>query len=83
MTTDIQFQRSNEDHNRRKQKENAKLSGICEQLKEEEYEQEKAEITIHRELLIELLQENVKNQTHGWTMRKNVKWQKLHTRREK
>jgi len=24
----------------------------------------------------------VRNQTHGWTMRKKVKWQKLHTKRE-
>ena len=48
---------------------------------DEEYEREKVEITIHLELLMELLQENVKNQTHGWTMRKKVKWQKLHAKR--
>ena len=49
----------------------------------EEYEREKAEIEIHLELLMELLQENVRYQTHGWTMRKKVKWQKLHAKREK
>ena len=32
---------------------------------------------------MELLQENVRNQTHGWTMRKKVKWQRLHAKREK
>ena len=53
--------------------------GIC---TNEEYEQEKAEITIHLELLMDLLQESVKNQTHGWTMRKKVKWHKLYTKRE-
>ena len=50
---------------------------------DEEYEQEKVEITIHLELLTELLQENVRNQTHGWTMRNKVKWQKLHSKKEK
>lgn len=83
MTVDSHFRRSDEYHNRRKKKENAKVSGICEQLTDEEYEWEKVEITIHLELLMELLQENVKDQTHGWTMRKKVKWQKLHSKREK
>ena len=50
---------------------------------DEEYEREKAEITIHLELLMKLLQKNMKNQTHGWTMKRKVKWQKLHARREK
>ena len=50
---------------------------------DEEYEREKAEITIHLELLKELLQQNVRYQTHGWTMRNKVKWQKLHAKREK
>ena len=52
-------------------------------MTDEEYEQEKAEIKIHLELLMELLQENVRTRTHGWTMRKKVKWQKLHVKREK
>ena len=41
MTGDSPFRRSNEDHNRRKKKENGKR--------------------------------NMKDQTHGWTMRKKVK----------
>ena len=83
MTTDSHFQRSDElDHSRRKRKEHAKASGICEQLMDEDYEQEKAEIIVHLELLMELLQRNVKDQTHGWTMRKKVKWQRLHAKRE-
>ena len=77
------FKRSNEDHIKIRKKENAKVSGICEQLTDEDYEREKAEITVHLELLMELLQKNVKDQTHGWTMRKKVKWQRLHAKREK
>lgn len=49
---------------------------------DEEYEREKAEIKIHLELLMKLLQENMRTQTHGWTMRRKVKWQKLHAKRE-
>ena len=74
MTGVIHFRRSDEDHSIRKKKENAKVSGICEQLTDEDYEREKAEIKIHLELLMKLLQENVNDQTHGWTMRKKVKW---------
>ena len=60
MTVDSHFRRSDEDHRKRKKKENSKVSGICEQLMDEEYEWEKAEIKIHLELLMEFLQENVK-----------------------
>ena len=83
MTVDSHFRRFDEDHNRGKKKENEKVSGICEQLTDEEYEQEKVEIKIHLEFLMELLRENVKNQTHGWTMRRKVKWKKLHAKKEK
>ena len=31
---------------------------------------------------MELLQRNKKDQRHGWTMRKKVKWQRLHAKRE-
>ena len=82
MTIYSHFRRSEEDHNRRKKKENAKVSGICEQLTDEDYKREKAEITVHLELLMELLQRNIKDQTHGWTMTKKVKWQRLHAKRE-
>ena len=43
MIVDSHFQIYDEDHNRRKKKENAKVSGICEQLMDEDYEREKAE----------------------------------------
>ena len=55
MTIDSHFWRFYEDQNRRKNKENYKVSGICEQLMDEDYKWEKAEITIHLELLMELL----------------------------
>lgn len=55
MTTNSHFKGYGKDLNRRRKKENAKVSGICEQLMDEEYEREKVEITIHLEFLIELL----------------------------
>ena len=63
-------------HNRKREKD-AKANGILKQWTDEEYEKEKAEIAIHLELLMELLQENMKGQRHGWLMRKRVKWQRL------
>lgn len=83
MTADSHFRGSAKDLNRGRKRENAKVSGTCEKLTDEEYEREKVEITIHLELLMELLQENVKNRTHGWTMRKRMKWQKLHAKRKR
>ena len=82
MIVDSHFRRSDEDHSRRKKKENAKVNGICEQLNDEDYEWEKAEIKFCLELLMELLQRNAKDQRHGWTMKKKVKWQRLHAKRE-
>ena len=82
MAVDSHF-RGSEKYLNRGKKENSNVSGICEQLMDEEYEWEKAEIKIHLEFLMELLQENMRNQTHGWTMKRKVKWQKLHARREK
>ena len=46
------------------------------------YEREKVEIKFHLELLKELLERNMKYHTHGWTMKKKVKWQRLHAKRE-
>lgn len=51
-------------------------------MTDEDYEWEKAEITVHLEFLMELLQINVKDETHGWTMRKKVKWKRLYAKRE-
>ena len=82
MTGDSHFEGPEKDRSRRNKKENAKENGICEQLTDKDYEREKAEIKIHLELLMELLQRNMKDQTHGWTMRKKVKWQRLHAKRE-
>lgn len=61
----------------------AKENGILKQWTNEEYEKEKAEITIHLELLMELLQENMKGQRHGCLMRKRVKWQRLQQKRDR
>ena len=80
MTVDSHFRGSEKDHNKRK-KEDAKANGIWKQLTDEEYEREKAEIAVHLELLMELLQRNKKDQRHGWTMRKKVKWQRLQEKR--
>ena len=50
-------------------------------MTDEEYKQEKAEIIVHLELFMELLQRN-KDQIHGWTVRKKVKWKRIHAKRE-
>ena len=55
MTVDSHFRGSGKDLNRGRKRENAKVSGICEQLMDEEYDREKVEITNHLELLMELL----------------------------
>ena len=82
MTVDSHFIGSVKYHNRRKKKEDAKANGIWKQLTDEEYEREKAKIIVHLELLMELLQRNKKDQRHGWTMRKKVKWHRLHAKRD-
>ena len=61
MTVDSHFRGSEKDHNRRKKKEDAKANGIWKQLIDEDYEQEKAKITVHLELLMALLQRNKKD----------------------
>ena len=66
--------RGSERRHKRKKEKYAKANGIRQQLTQEEYEKEKAEIAVHLELLMELLQENVKDQRHGLLMRKRVKW---------
>ena len=42
--------------NHKGRKENAKANGIWRQLSDEEYEREKAEIKVHLEVMMELLQ---------------------------
>jgi len=75
--------RGSEGHHIRRREKDAKENGILKQWTNEEYEKEKAEIEIHLELLMELLQENMKGQRHGWQMRKRVKWQRLQQKRDR
>lgn len=72
---------SERDHRRKKEKY-VKANGIRQQLTQEEYEKEKAEIAVHLELLMELLQKNMKDQRHGLLLRKRVKWQRLQQKRD-
>ena len=82
MTTDSHSKGFEEDHNIRKvKKEDAKENDIQRQLSEEEYEREQAEIVVHLELLMEMLQRSDEDQKHGWTMRRRVKWQRLQEKR--
>ena len=82
LTGDSHFRSSERYCNRRKKKEDAKANGICKKLIDQEYERKKAQIIVHLELLMELLQRN-KDQRHGWNMRKKVRWKRPHTKREK
>ena len=70
---------SKRDHNRRKDKEDAKENGIRQQLTDEEYEKELAEIREQFNKLKMMIEEN---QRYGWTMKKKVKWQRLQQKRE-
>jgi len=84
MTTNSHNRGSEKDHSRRKvKKEDAKANGIWKQLIDEEYEREKAEIRVHLEVLMELLQRKEKDQRYGYIMRKKVKWHRLQKKREK
>ena len=74
--------RGSERGHSRKEKKYAKANGIRQQLTQEEYEKEKAEIAVHLELLMELLRENGKDQRHRLLMRKRVKWQRLQQKRD-
>lgn len=82
MTTDSHSKGYEEYHNKRKvKKDDSKANGIQRQLSEEEYEREKAEIAVHLELLIKMLQMNKDDQKHGYVMTKKVKWQRLQEKR--
>ena len=81
MIVDSHFRGSEKVRSRRKNKEDAKKNGLCKQLTDEEYEREKVEIEFHLELLRELLHRNKKDQRHGQTMRKKMKWQRLQEKR--
>ena len=81
MTIEGHYRDFKEDHSRRKEKENAKANSM--KMSQDQIDRERAYIKFHLEFLMELLQRNVKYQRHGWTMRNNVKWQRLHAKREK
>ena len=83
MTTDSHrrdSRGSKRDHNRRKEKEDAKANGIRKQLTDEEYEKELAEIREQFNKLKLMIEES---QRIGWRMKKKVKWQRLQQKREK
>ena len=52
-------------------------------MSDEEYEREKADIVVHLEVLIELLQRNEEYQRCGFLMRRKIRWHKLRNRKEK
>ena len=65
MTTDSHCRGLEKSH--KVKKEDAKENGILRQMNDEEYEREKAEIIVHLEVLMEILQRNEKDQSYGWT----------------
>ena len=50
-------------------------------MSDEEYDREIAEILVHLEVLMEMLQRNEMDQKYGYVMRKKVKWQRLQEKR--
>jgi hypothetical protein len=50
-------------------------------MTDEEYEREKAEIEVHLEVMMELLQKNEEDQRCGFFMRIKLKWHKLQRRK--
>lgn len=59
MTTDHHCTGPEKSH--KVKKEDAKANGIMRQMNDEEYEREKAEIIVHREVMMEFLQRNEKD----------------------
>lgn len=83
MTTNSHNKGSEKDHSRRKvKKEDAKANGIWKQLIDEEYERQKAEIIIHLEVLMELLQMKEEDKRCGFRMRRKIRWHRLQRRNE-
>jgi len=63
-------------------KEDAKANGIWRQMNDEEYEREKAEIEVHLEVMMELLQKGKEDRRYGFLMRRNMKWHRLQKKQE-
>ena len=59
--------------NQKGRKENAKENDIWRQLSDEEYEREKAEIEVHLEVMMELLQKKEEDQRCGFLVRNKLK----------
>jgi hypothetical protein len=51
------------------------------QMSDEEYEREKAEIEVHLEVMMELLQKEKEDQRCGFLMRRKLRWHKLQKRK--
>ena len=62
--------------------EDAKAKGICRRMTDEEYEREKAEIEVHLEVMMELLQKEEEDQRCGLLVKRRLKWHKLQKRKE-
>ena len=75
MTTKGHCRGSEEDHSRRKEKEEAKENGM--RMSQEKIDRERVEIKFHLELLMEMLQRSKLNQRYGWSMKRKVKWHRL------
>ena len=67
--------------NHKGRKENAKVNGICKQLRDEEYEREKVEIKVRLEVMREMLQKEEEDQRCGFLVKRKLKWNKLQRRR--
>jgi len=52
-------------------------------MSDEEYEREKVEIVFHLEVMMDLLQRNEEDQRCGFIMRRNMRWLRLHKKKEK
>jgi len=65
--------RGSEGSHKRKTKD-AKANGICRRMTDEEYEREKAEIEVHLEVMMELLQKKGDDHRCGFLVKRKLKW---------
>ena len=76
MTTDSHSRGSERSHIKRRVEKYAKVKGI-EKMSQEGIDREKAEISLHLELLMDMLQMNKEDQRYAWAMKRKVKWHRL------
>ena len=79
--TSKDHRRGSEGNHTRKTKD-AKENGIWRQWNDEEYKREKAEIIVHLDVMMELLQKEMEDQRFGFLMRRRLKWHKLQKKRQ-